>query len=79
MAVADDGVGMPPEASARAFERFYRADPSRSDATGGSGLGLSIVRGIARLHGGDATVSPNAPTGCRFELTIPTERKRSKS
>lgn len=52
--VADDGTGFPPDFLPRAFERFSRADESRSSVSGGAGLGLSIVRALARAHGGDA-------------------------
>jgi len=45
--VADDGPGVPPDVMGRVFERFFRADPSRSRASGGAGLGLSIVAAFA--------------------------------
>ena len=68
--VADLGPGMTPEESDRAFERFYRADASRSRARGGSGLGLSIVDAIASAHGGSAqiTSAPGQGTTVRVEL-----------
>lgn len=50
--VADTGEGMSPEALARLGQRFHRPDPSRSRASGGLGLGLAIVQGILKLHGG---------------------------
>jgi signal transduction histidine kinase len=50
--VADDGPGVPPEHVERIFDRFYRADPSRSRTTGGAGLGLAIARQLVELHGG---------------------------
>jgi signal transduction histidine kinase len=50
--VADDGLGVPPEHTERIFDRFYRADPSRSRVTGGAGLGLAIARQLVELHGG---------------------------
>jgi signal transduction histidine kinase len=50
--VADDGPGVPPEHVGRIFDRFYRADPSRSRSTGGAGLGLAIARQLVELHGG---------------------------
>ena len=68
--VEDHGVGIPSEQAARIFERFHRVDPARAAETGGAGLGLAIVRRIARLHGGDATVSPAHPQGCCFAVTI---------
>jgi two-component system sensor histidine kinase BaeS len=50
--VADDGPGVPPEHAERIFDRFYRADPSRSRTTGGAGLGLAIARQLVELHHG---------------------------
>ena len=69
--VEDHGVGIPPEEAERVFERFHRVDPARAAETGGAGLGLAIVRRIARLHGGDVSLSPAKPRGCRFCLSIP--------
>ncbi len=69
--VADDGPGLTAEQSERVFERFYRADPSRSRASGGSGLGLSIVAAVAEAHGGAATVESVPGTGATFRVTVP--------
>lgn len=69
--VEDHGVGIPPEGQERVFERFYRVDRARSADTGGAGLGLAIVRRIARLHGGDVRLERSQPSGCRFILSIP--------
>ena len=71
--VEDRGKGIPPEQAANVFERFSRVDKSRSAATGGAGLGLAIVRQIARLHGGDVSLEPVAPHGCRFAISIPSK------
>ncbi len=71
VAVEDHGVGIPPEERERVFERFHRVDRARSADTGGAGLGLAIVRGVARLHGGDVRLEPATPSGCRFVLSIP--------
>jgi signal transduction histidine kinase len=67
--VSDDGPGFPPGSLERAFDRFYRADPSRTGS--GTGLGLSIVRALARAHGGDAAAENLAPTGARVTVTLP--------
>ena len=68
--VEDHGVGVPVGLRDRIFERFYRVDAARSDQTGGAGLGLAIVRRIARLHGGDVTLEAVEPSGCRFVLML---------
>ncbi|MFJ4946477.1 sensor histidine kinase [Streptomyces albidoflavus] len=62
--VADTGSGIQPEDLPRIFDRFWRAEPSRSRNTGGSGLGLSIVRHLVHAHGGEVSVvsSPGAET-----------------
>ena len=77
--VEDHGVGIPPEHAARIFDRFHRVDPARSAETGGAGLGLAIVRRIARLHGGDVTHAPAQPHGAVFTLLIPRCRIGSKT
>jgi signal transduction histidine kinase len=50
--VSDDGPGVPPEHRARIFDRFHRADASRSRTTGGAGLGLAIAKELVEMHGG---------------------------
>jgi two-component system OmpR family sensor kinase len=70
--VADRGHGMPAEHAARVFERFFRADPSRTRASGGSGLGLSIVAAIVEAHGGTVTVETNPGDGATFTVRLPT-------
>lgn len=70
IAVEDHGVGIPPEHAERVFERFYRVDPARAAESGGAGLGLAIVRRIARLHGGDVRLEPVSPHGCRFVFSL---------
>ena len=69
LAVTDDGPGFPPGATARAFERFYRADPARAGS--GSGLGLAIVREFAAAHGGTAHAENVAPRGARVSVVLP--------
>ena len=70
IAVEDHGVGIPPEHVERVFERFYRVDPARAAESGGAGLGLAIVRRIARLHGGEVRLEPVSPHGCRFVFAL---------
>ncbi len=72
--VIDTGPGFDPEELKRVFDRFYRADSSRSRAQGGTGLGLAIVRGIARAHGGDAIARNNIDgPGATVSLRLPIE------
>ncbi|HEY8198630.1 MAG TPA: HAMP domain-containing sensor histidine kinase, partial [Candidatus Limnocylindrales bacterium] len=69
LAVRDDGPGIPPAALAHVFERFYRADPSRSGP--GSGLGLAIVEQLAEAHGGRAFADNLAGGGARVGVVLP--------
>ncbi|MDW8146649.1 MAG: ATP-binding protein [Roseiflexaceae bacterium] len=72
VAVEDTGIGIPAEALPYLFERFYRVDPSRSRASGGSGIGLTIARHLARAMGGDITAaSPGIGKGSTFTLILP--------
>ncbi len=69
--IRDDGPGISAKHRERVFERFYRADPSRSREAGGTGLGLSIVKHLAESMGGEVGVEPNAPQGSIFWLRLP--------
>ena len=69
--VRDDGPGISDKHRERVFERFYRADPSRSREAGGTGLGLSIVKHLVESMGGEVGVEPNAPRGSIFWLQLP--------
>ena len=71
VAVTDSGKGIPPEALARVFDRFYRADTSRQVRTGGSGLGLTIVRAIVEAHGGTIRAENVPQGGARFIFSLP--------
>jgi heavy metal sensor kinase len=72
--VADEGPGIPPELHERIFDRFFRADTSRTRATGGSGLGLAIAREIVLAHSGSIEVEVNQPRGSRFRVRLPNDR-----
>jgi signal transduction histidine kinase len=69
--VADTGIGIPQEALASIFERFYRVDKSRSRAAGGSGLGLAIVKAIVLAHHGKIEVDSKVGEGSRFLVVLP--------
>ncbi|HEX5949678.1 MAG TPA: ATP-binding protein, partial [Actinomycetota bacterium] len=69
--VEDDGPGIIPEDAERVFERFYRAESSRSREFGGAGLGLSIVAAVAAAHDGSARFEPAPSGGARFVVRIP--------
>jgi heavy metal sensor kinase len=69
--VADDGIGIPPEALPHVFKRFFRVDGSRSRDQGGAGLGLSIVKSICDAHGARVEVSSTPGQGSRFRIRQP--------
>jgi signal transduction histidine kinase len=69
--VEDQGPGLPEEELEQVFEPFYRLESSRNRETGGVGLGLSIVRQIARKHGGDVTLANRPSGGLRATLWLP--------
>ncbi len=71
LAVADDGVGIPERHLAHVFERFYRADPSRSKQMGGTGLGLSIVKHIVERFGGHVAAESREGFGTTVSVTLP--------
>jgi two-component system OmpR family sensor kinase len=71
LSVADHGPGLTEEQAARVFERFYRADTSRARASGGVGLGLSIVAAVTEAHGGTAAAEPTPGGGATFVITLP--------
>ncbi len=72
--VADTGPGIPPEHQARVFERFYRADPARArrpGQPGGTGIGLTVARELARANGGDVRIESSSPQGTTFVIELP--------
>ena len=69
--VCDEGPGMSSQDAHRVFERFYRTDSSRARASGGSGLGLSIVDSLVYAHGGTVSVTTAPGQGCRFKVVLP--------
>ncbi len=74
--VRDTGPGMPDEEARRVFERFYRADPSRTRTGGGSGLGLSIVAAIVSAHGGTVSAASSPGEGLVVTVLIPVSAVR---
>jgi signal transduction histidine kinase len=75
LVVEDDGPGVPAPLRERVFDRFFRADPSRTRATGGSGLGLAIVREIVEAHGGRVRADAHEH-GSAFVIEIPSATAR---
>jgi signal transduction histidine kinase len=75
--VIDDGPGIATGEEEHIFEKFYRGQANR-DAVPGSGVGLSVVREIARAHGGDASVASESGKGSRFVITLPLAREETK-
>lgn len=71
VSVRDTGVGIPPESLSHIFQRFYRVDPSRNRRTGGSGLGLTIVKQLVEAHGGRVWVTSRIGQGSIFYFHLP--------
>ena len=71
VAVADTGLGLHEEQLAHVFERFYRADPSRTRSSGGVGLGLAIVAAVAEAHGGTVSARSQPGEGTTFAIALP--------
>ncbi|HET9601315.1 MAG TPA: ATP-binding protein [Acidimicrobiales bacterium] len=78
LTVSDHGIGIPGRDLDRVFERFYRVDKARSRVTGGSGLGLSIVRHVMANHGGRVTVTSVEGEGSTFTLRLPVASPSTK-
>lgn len=73
--VKDSGIGISEEDLPFIFQRFYRADQSRSRITGGAGIGLAIVKSLVEAHGGKITVKSKLGVGSEFVISIPKEMK----
>jgi two-component system sensor histidine kinase SenX3 len=71
LAIADRGVGIPVNEQQRIFEKFYRGSHATVRKTRGSGIGLSIIRHVAEMHGGQVLVESEAGQGSTFTLRIP--------
>jgi signal transduction histidine kinase len=72
--VTDTGVGIAAPDLPFIFERFYRADPSRNRATGGSGIGLAIAKAIVEAHGGRISADSAPGRGSTFTILLPLAR-----
>jgi two-component system sensor histidine kinase BaeS len=77
VAVKDNGIGISPEHLPYVFERFYRADKSRTRSTGGAGLGLAIVKQLVESHGGHVSISSQVDEGTTVTFTTPTSEDLS--
>ena len=73
VAISDNGCGIAAEHLPRVFDRFYRAEPSRS--SDGAGLGLALVKSIVDLHGGTATIHSKPARGTTVTLMFPAQQK----
>jgi signal transduction histidine kinase len=74
LTVQDTGPGIPAEALPLIFDRFYRADPSRAETAGQSGLGLAIAKALVEAHGGTLTVESTLGQGTTFRIELPAQR-----
>lgn len=72
--VCDDGIGIPASDQMHIFERFYKVDKAHSRSLGGNGLGLSLVKKIVGLHGGNITVESRLNEGSTFTVTLPVKK-----
>lgn len=71
--VEDEGPGVPPERRREIWEPYFRLEEHRESAVAGSGIGLSVVRRVARAHGGEARVEDGTRGGARFVIRLPAE------
>jgi two-component system phosphate regulon sensor histidine kinase PhoR len=73
--VRDTGIGIPEEEHEKVFKRFYRVDEARSRASGGSGLGLSIIKNVVKKHQGTLSLESKQSTGSTFTVNLPIHRE----
>jgi two-component system, OmpR family, phosphate regulon sensor histidine kinase PhoR len=69
--VDDTGIGIPIEAQAKLFQRFYRVDSARARQSGGAGLGLPIVHSLVHAHGGQVAIESAPGAGTRVRISLP--------
>jgi signal transduction histidine kinase len=74
ISIVDPGIGISPENIARIFDPFWQVEQRSTRKVGGTGLGLSVSRSLARLLGGDVSVESQVDRGSTFILTLPTRR-----
>jgi len=74
----DNGIGIPPDALPHIFERFYRAEPSRSKEFEGAGLGLALVEWVVKNHNGRVSVKSEVGRGSCFQVWLPTASVRER-
>ncbi len=79
ISVTDQGKGIEADELSQIFDRFYRVDPSRARATGGSGLGLTIAKQLVEAHGGSITVESRPGQGTCFSFELPVAPRQSNS
>ncbi len=77
--IEDNGIGISPEDLPYIFERFFRADKSRNRSTGGSGIGLTIVKTIVHAHGGEVYAESKEGEGSRFVVKLPKEWEKGEN
>jgi signal transduction histidine kinase len=71
VAIKDTGIGIPKDKLPRVFDRFYQIDSSTVRVYGGTGLGLSVVKELIEVHGGEIGVESSPGKGSRFRFTLP--------
>jgi heavy metal sensor kinase len=79
VSIADNGIGIAPSDLPYIFERLYRADPARTRASGGAGLGLSLVKWVVESHGGSVTVHSEPGKGSTFVVVLPVSDRQAGS